>query len=149
MLSSARKLLLPDVEDLADIHIVDAQAGPFVPLALFLREKVRVELLRIDLLALDGKIRFGIDRIAQFREFHRQAGTGYLVFIAAGGFAQITQLRPHRFREVRYREIVVLFHKLVRVPAGRDIDDENGFVPQFPDRTPGNGHQIHLPFLAR
>ena len=48
---------------------------------------------------------------------------------------------------MRDREVVVLFHELVRVAAGGHIDDEHGLVPELADGAPGNRHQVHVPFL--
>ncbi len=82
-------LFLPDVHDFADVHVVDAEAGALVPLALFGRHQVRVELLAVEFLAFDGEVRFGVDGVAQFREFDGEAGTGHLVFVPSGGAAEI------------------------------------------------------------
>jgi hypothetical protein len=75
------RLLFPDMDNLADVHIVDAKAGPLVPVPLFLRHQGSVKLLSINLLAFDGQVRFRIDGIAQFREFNGQSGSRHLVFI--------------------------------------------------------------------
>ena len=52
------------MDDFADIHIVDAQSGPLVPVPLFGGEQGGIELLGIELLALDGQVGFGVDGIA-------------------------------------------------------------------------------------
>ena len=144
---TGNRLFLPNVDNLADVHIVDAEAVALVPLALLSGHKVRVELLAVDFLALDGEVRFRVDGVAQFREFDGEAGAGHLVLVPSGDPAQIGQPVPHRFGEVRDREVVVLFHELVRVAAGGHVDDEHGLVPEFADGAPGNRHQVHVPFL--
>ena len=111
-------LFLPDVDDFADVHVVDAEAVALVPLALLGRHQVRIELLAVDFAALDGEVSFRVDGVAQFREFDGEAGAGHLVLIPSGDAAQVGKLVPHGFGEVCDREVVVLFHELVRVAGG-------------------------------
>ncbi len=85
-------LLLPDVDNLSNVYVVNAQAGFLVPFPLLLRHEVGVELLTVELLALNGQVCLGIDRIAKFRELYGESGTGDLVFVASGDSAQIGQL---------------------------------------------------------
>ena len=77
------------MHDLADVHVVDAQAGALVPLALLLGHEGGVELLAIKLLALDGQVGFGVDGIAQVGELDGEAGAGDLVLVPARGTAQV------------------------------------------------------------
>ena len=75
------RLFFPDMDNLADVHIVDAKAGPLIPVPLFGRHQGGVKLLSIHLLAFDGQVRFGIDGIAELCEFNGQSGSRHLVFI--------------------------------------------------------------------
>ena len=62
-------LFLPHMDDLADVHVVDAEAGAFIPFTLLGGHEGGVELLAVELLALDGEVGFGVDGVAEVREF--------------------------------------------------------------------------------
>ncbi len=49
---------------------------------------------------------------------------------------------------MRDREIVVIFHELVRVAARGNENGEDRLAPELADGAPGDGHQVHVPFLS-
>ena len=58
------------MNDLSNVHIVDSQAVSFVPFSLLFRHEFGVKLLAINLLAFNGKISLGINRISQLRKLY-------------------------------------------------------------------------------
>lgn len=67
------------MEYLADIHVVDSDSGLLIPLTLFLRQEAGIELLAVELPALDGKVGLGIDGVAELGELHGESCSGHLV----------------------------------------------------------------------
>ena len=126
---------------------MDARAGVLVPGPLFRGHQIGIELLAVELLALDGQVGLGVDGIAEVGEFDRQAGAGHLVLVPAGNAAQVSQFVPHRSGEVRDGEVVVLLHEQMRVAACGHENGKDRLAPELADRPPRNRHQVHVPFL--